>query len=242
MNVLDLFSGIGGFSLGFESAGMRTIAFCEQNRFCQAVLRSRWPEIPIHPDIKTLDGSEYAGAIDVVCGGYHCQPFSVAGNRRGADDPRHLWPEMHRIIRAVRPRWVVAENVGGHIRLGFDEVADALEAEGFTVWTFVIPACAIGAPHRRDRLWIIAHANGKRLQGRDRQLQAGQNGRHQLPEVFPALSSEAGLPNQLAPSMLCGRHDGIPRRSHRLRALGNAIVPQIAALIGQAIISFEQSI
>jgi site-specific DNA-cytosine methylase len=157
MNVLDLFSGIGGFSLGLEAAGMHTAAFCECDS-SQAVLRKHWPDTPIHPDIRTIDASSYAGTVELVCGGYPCQPFSVAGKRQAQADERHLWPEMLRVIRSVRPRWVVAENVAGHIELGFDEVAASLEAEGFTVWPFVIPACAVDAHHRRDRVWIIAYA------------------------------------------------------------------------------------
>lgn len=158
MNVLDLFSGIGGFSLGLERAGMRTVAFCEIDPYCRKVLAKHWPEIPCHDDIRTLDPAQYAGAIDLVCGGYPCQPFSQAGKRKGHEDERHIWPEMLRVIQGIRPRYVIAENVAGHIGLGFDEVAASLEAEGFTVWPFVIPACAVDAPHRRDRIWIVANA------------------------------------------------------------------------------------
>ena len=158
MHVLDLFSGIGGFSLGLERAGFTTAAFCEIEPYCQRVLSRHWPDVPIHSDIRQLDGTQYAGTVDVVCGGYPCQPFSVAGKQQGEADPRHLWPEMYRIIREVCPRWVIAENVRGHISLGFDTVAAQLEDEGFTVWPFIVPACAVGAPHRRDRLWIVAHS------------------------------------------------------------------------------------
>jgi site-specific DNA-cytosine methylase len=156
-NVLDLFSGIGGFSLGLERAGMRTTAFCEIEPFCRKVLARHWPGVPIHDDIRTLDATQYVGSVDVVCGGYPCQPFSAAGKQQGEEDPRHLWPEMHRIIRQARPRWVIAENVRGHVSLGFDAVATQLEDDGFTVWPFIVPASAVGAPHRRDRLWILAH-------------------------------------------------------------------------------------
>jgi DNA (cytosine-5)-methyltransferase 1 len=133
MYVLDLFSGIGGFSLGLERAGMRTAAFCEIDAYCQRVLARHWPGVPIHSDIRQLDGSQYAGAVDLVCGGYPCQPFSAAGKQQGEADPRHLWPEMRRVIREARPRWVVCENVRGHVSLGFDTVAAQLEDGGFTV-------------------------------------------------------------------------------------------------------------
>lgn len=160
MKVLDLFSGIGGFSLGLFHAGMETISFCEIDPYCRKVLKKHWPDIPIHEDIKKLNGEDYYGTIDLVCGGYPCQPFSLAGKQKGENDPRHLWPEMLRIIRGCRPRWVICENVYGHIKLGFDNVATSLENEGFTIWPFIIPACAVGAPHRRDRIWIVAHTHG----------------------------------------------------------------------------------
>lgn len=241
MNVLDLFSGIGGFTLGFGQAGMRTVAFCEIEPWCRAILRQHWPHIPIHDDIRKLDGRQYAGVVDLVCGGYPCQPFSVAGLRRGASDERHLWPEMHRLVREIRPRWVVAENVAGHIQLGFDEVAASLESDGFTVWPFVIPACAVGAWHRRDRLWIIAHADRDRPQGRTPELPPGQGQEHLDAAVLPGFSPVSPLHDKLSPPRLCGADDGIPHRAYRLGALGNAIVPQIAALIGQAIIAHERA-
>lgn len=160
MRVLDLFSGIGGFSLGLERAGMETVAFCEIEPYCQAVLRKHWPEVPIHDDVRSIDGREYSP--DIICGGYPCQPFSLAGDRKGDQDDRHLWPEMFRIIKGCRPNWVLGENVAGHITMGIDEVLSDLESEDYTTQTFVIPACAVDAPHRRDRVWIVAHAESER--------------------------------------------------------------------------------
>ena len=159
MRVLDLFSGIGGFSLGLEAAGMETVAFCEREPFCQAVLRKHWPDIAIHDDITELDGYGYRGSIDVVCGGFPCQPFSVAGKRRGADDDRALWPEMLRVIRESQPTWVIGENVTGIIEMELNTVLSDLESEGYLCQTFVIPACAVDARHRRDRVWVIAMAD-----------------------------------------------------------------------------------
>ena len=147
MRVLDLFSGIGGFSLGLESAGMETVAFCEQDKFCQKVLAHHWPDLPIHSDITELNGYEYRGAVELICGGFPCQPFSVAGKRRGKEDDRALWPEMLRVIREVAPRWVIGENVSGIIAMELDQVLFDLESEGYTCWTFVIPACAVDAHH-----------------------------------------------------------------------------------------------
>lgn len=173
MKVLDLFSGIGGFSIGLERAGFETVAFCEIEDYPRAVLRRHWPNVPIYGDIKQLTGEQLRadGIVpDLICGGYPCQPFSVAGRQRGEQDERHLWPEMLRLIRECRPRWVISENVSGHIKLGLDEVLSSLEAEGYTVWTFIIPACAVNAPHKRDRLWIVANANsssGRRTSRQD---------------------------------------------------------------------------
>jgi len=160
MKVLDLFSGIGGFSLGLERAGFETVAFCEIDPFCQKVLKKHWPDVPIYTDIKELRGDEITA--DVITGGYPCQPFSQAGKRRGAEDDRHLWPEMYRLIKTVRPRWVIAENVAGHISMGLDSVLSDLEAANYRWWTFVIPACAVDAKHRRDRVWIVAESSIER--------------------------------------------------------------------------------
>jgi len=159
MYVLDLFSGIGGFSLGLERSGMQTVAFCEIDPFCRAVLAKHWPDVPIFGDIGELEGGQFSGAIDVVCGGFPCQPFSVAGKRRGKDDDRALWPEMLRIIREVQPAWVIGENVPGIIPMELDGCLSDLETSGYACQTFVVPACAVDAPHRRDRVWVIGYTN-----------------------------------------------------------------------------------
>jgi DNA (cytosine-5)-methyltransferase 1 len=158
MRVLDLFSGIGGFSLGLERAGMETVAFCEIDPYCRRVLAKHWPYVPIYDDVRTLDATGL-GRIDVVCGGYPCQPFSQAGKRLGEQDDRHLWPAMREVIKTVRPAWVIGENVAGHVSMGLDQVLSDLESEGYTTRPFVIPACAVDAPHRRDRVWIVASRN-----------------------------------------------------------------------------------
>lgn len=166
MKVLDLFSGIGGFSLAAHWAGFETAAFCEQDKFCQKVLAKNFPGVPIFDDIKTLKGDQFNGSIDIVCGGFPCQPWSTAGKRRGAEDDRHLWPEMLRVVREARPRWVIGENVAGIIRMGLDAVLADLEAEGYTCQSFVIPACGVGAQHRRDRVWIVAYSEINRSRSR----------------------------------------------------------------------------
>ena len=159
MRVLDLFSGIGGFSLGLERAGMETTAFCEQNEFCQKVLKKHWPEVPIYDDIKKLEGKQFRGSVELICGGFPCQPFSVAGKKRGTNDSRDLWPEMLRIIREVRPTWVLGENVINFAGMdgGYNRTHSDLEKEGYEVRAFNIPAIAVGAPHVRKRLWIVGH-------------------------------------------------------------------------------------
>ena len=162
LRTLDLFAGIGGFSRGLEATGFfETICFVENEPYCQAVLKHHWPGVPILGDIKNVKAPDLPSRPDVICGGFPCQPFSQAGKQRAQDDPRHLWPEMFRLIRECRPTWVVGENVAGIIKLGLDEVLADLEGEGYATRTFNIPACAVGAPHLRQRLWIVAHSDSE---------------------------------------------------------------------------------
>ena len=167
MKVLDLFSGIGGFSLGLEWAGMETVAMCEKDKFCRQVLAKHWPDITIHEDIRDLDGKDYKGSIDVVCGGFPCQPFSVAGKQLGKADDRHLWPEMLRVIKESAPAWVIGENVSGFVGMALDDVCSDLEGEGYRVQSFIIPACAVEAHHRRDRCWVVAYSDENDRRRRD---------------------------------------------------------------------------
>ena len=179
MRVLDLFSGIGGFSVGLHEAGMETVGFCEMDSFCQKVLKKHWPNVPIHSDIKELNGHEYRGTVELVCGGFPCQPFSVAGKQGGSEDDRALWPEMLRVIREVQPTWVIGENVSGIINMELDSVLSDLEAEGYATQTFVLPACAVDAKHRRDRVWIIGYTNSdqqssqRKISGRENAKSSG---------------------------------------------------------------------
>lgn len=155
MKVLDLCSGIGGFTLAHEMVGgFQTIAFCEIEPFCQQVLRTHWSKVPIYDNIKTLSGDDI-GTADVICGGIPCQPFSVAGQRKGEDDERHLWPDFLRLVRELRPAWCLIENVAGFVPMALDGVLSDLESAGYAAQAFVIPACAVDAPHRRDRVWVI---------------------------------------------------------------------------------------
>ena len=165
---LDLFSGIGGFSLGLESAGLvETVAFCDFDKYCKKILNKNWPQVPVYDNVKELNYDRLKSdgiisgekGIDIITGGYPCQPFSVAGKQKGEDDPRHVWPEMFRLIQELRPSWVIGENVAGHIKLGLDTVLENLESEGYSSRTFSISASSVGAVHQRERIWIIAHSN-----------------------------------------------------------------------------------
>ena len=273
MRVLDLFSGIGGFSLGLERAGpFRTVAFCEREPFPQAVLKKHWPEVPIYDDVRTIPTDEL-GRIDLICGGFPCQPWSQAGQQRGAEDDRDLWPVMASLIEKLRPQWVIGENVRGFVNepLGLKRSLSDLESIGYQAVPFIIPACAVGAPHRRDRVWIVAHANDT---GPQRNLRTGAGTKGKV--------SEGREQFQPRSSTMCGREDvadtgsagfqgsewrgtagaqrsperhaakcnrwlpepdvgrvahGVRRRVDRLKALGNAIVPQIAEEIGHAIVA-----
>jgi DNA (cytosine-5)-methyltransferase 1 len=160
LKLLDLFSGIGGFSLGLESTGgFETIAFVEKDDFCQKVLKKHWPNITIEGDIRNVKGDKYEA--DVITGGFPCQPFSVAGKRKGTDDDRYLWDETIRVVRECKPRWFIGENVEGLININngvvLRQVQTDLEKEGFEVQCIIIPASGIGAWHQRKRIWILAH-------------------------------------------------------------------------------------
>ena len=181
MKILDLFSGIGGFSLGLERAGFETVAFCEIDKYCQEVLKKIWNK-KIYNDVKEItkqklksDGIEFP---EVITGGFPCQPFSIAGSRKGSNDSRYLWPEMFRIIKEFKPRWIIGENVRNIINIQdgmvFENVCTDLEGEGYEVRAFNIPAAGVGAPHKRERIWIVAHSKSERSQ-RSRGQESSKN-------------------------------------------------------------------
>jgi len=160
---LDLFSGIGGFSLGLEATGgFETKAFCDIEKYPRQVLQKHWPHVKQYEDIKELNyerlKADGIDSIDIITGGYPCQPFSIAGRQKGEQDPRHLWPEYFRLVKELRPTWVIGENVSGHIKLGLDTVIEDLESEDYAVRPFSISASSIGANHQRERIWILAHS------------------------------------------------------------------------------------
>lgn len=171
----SLFSGIGGFDLAARWAGWDNLFNCEIDLFCRTVLKYHFPDAEQYGDIKTTDFTVWRDRIDVLSGGFPCQPFSQAGKRKGTEDDRYLWPEMLGVIRSVRPRWVVGENVLGIVNwskgLVFEQVCSDLEAEGYEVQPFVIPACGVNAPHRRYRTWFVAHRSDARLEDVQRKWQ-----------------------------------------------------------------------
>ena len=242
LRVLDLFSGIGGFSLGLErTGGFETVAFCENDKKAQLVLRKHWPSVPIFDDVKELNHEQLrAESIvpDVVCGGFPCQDISNAGRGVGIVGERSgLWAHMARIIGEVSPRWVIAENVSALRSKGLALVLQDICSIGYRVEWHCIPACAIGAKHRRDRVWIVAYANEPRLERRDSSVVPQCS--IQLP-TWEGGSRQGGLQDHWLTESEVGRvADGIPRRVDRLRQLGNAVVPQIVTAIGTAILDCE---
>ena len=264
MNHLDLFSGIGGFHLAGEwvwGDEFNTICHVEIDPFCQKVLNKHWPDVPIHDDIRSYkhDGTN----VDILTGGFPCQPFSVAGKQGGKEDNRYLWPAMLEVIKATRPTWIIGENVAGIIRMELDNCLSDLEAEGYSTQCFVIPACAKDAPHRRDRVWIIANSKKqglerakperdtcpKRLPTKLCEDVANSEGRKSRQQTKPERRKDTCRGSEKIITKHCqwstepnvGRvAHGIPNRMDRLKSLGNAIVPQVVVPIMQAIKEIEE--
>jgi len=305
MTHIDLFSGIGGFALAARWTGFETVVFCEKDEFCQKALKKYWSEVPIIPEIRDFDGTKWREAT-LLTGGFPCQPFSVAGQRRGKEDDRYLWPEMFRVIKEAKPRWIIAENVTGIIKMALGQVLSDLESIGYdfprdhegTPVVPVIPACGLNAPHRRYRVWIIAYCEQSGLERQKRREEKGIWNRFERPNSHASNSESIrpqglwserqqksnthggqrlsirkdsgdasdttgqGLPksqeSQFEESLLyaqrgswqipwhevaarfCRVDDGVPDRIHRLKALGNAIVPQIAEVIMKGIMEIEK--
>lgn len=322
MTFLDLCAGIGGFTLGLEWAGMNCKGQVEIDDYCTGVLKRHWPHVPKWRDVRECAANpDCLPTVDLIAGGYPCQPFSLAGQRRGTSDDRHLWPEIFTLVRHKQPAWCLFENVVGHVTLGLKQVLSDLESEGYETEGFVIPACAADAPHRRDRFWIIAHAAGKRINGSGRRKlrqwpwgnpETGREGLRQangtegtnltgavceavsnshgtgcekqyLASITDKQRFHTGLPSssdvphsqhngnvrrdgQLSATTQAGGNGnhyggretpheprqrwsaepgvgrvayGIPHRVDRIRALGNAVVPQVVYVIGRAIMTGE---
>lgn len=232
---LSLFSGIGGLDLAAEWAGFTAVGQCEWADYPRQVLKKHWPDVPRWRDIRTLtkeDFYERTGlhTVDVISGGFPCQPFSVAGKRRGKEDDRYLWPEMLRVIEELKPAWVVGENVAGLVTTELDNVLFNLEGEGYVAQTFLFPAHAVGAHHLRYRTFIVAYSDGV-----NRQTRSGFQREHKRPiqrhDKTTRLASIGEIHN-------AGKYRttyGLSNRVDRLRCLGNAVVPQQAYPIFRAI-------
>jgi DNA (cytosine-5)-methyltransferase 1 len=228
VRVGSLFSGIGGLDLGLERAGMSVVWQSEIDPYACRVLAKHWPNVPNLGDITTVDWSSVE-PVDLICGGYPCQPFSAAGRQLGSADHRHLWPHMRDAIRTLRPRYALLENVAAHLRLGFDDVLADLHELGFDAEWSLVSACAVGAPHPRHRLFCLAHARGSGLQGLHE-----TRGRVDLQSTAEALRRHWESEPDVARVA-----NGVPRRLvlEPIRALGNAVVPQVAEWIGHQIMN-----
>ena len=229
----SLYSGIGGWLLAAKWAGIDNIFTCEIDKFCNKTIDKNFPEIPKenrHYDIKETDFTKYKKAISIISTSDPCQPFSFAGKREGKADDRFLWPKTIKAIREIQPTFVVFENVPGFISMAFETVASDLEAEGYTVESFVIPACSIGAWHRRDRLWVIAYLHENEYT----KLRSSRQGKF-APKLLG--SDIRRLWDREYEPELRRNADGIPTKldKNRWESLGNSIVPQIAYIIFEAI-------
>ena len=244
MKVLDLFSGIGGFSLGLERAGMETVAFCEFDEHAQKVLRKHWPGVPIHSDIRELDAKQFRGTVDVICGGFPCQDLSTAGKQVGFSGERSsLYGEMLRVISECMPSYAIFENVTGLLTgdsgRWFGQFLYDLAQIGFDAEWHCVSASDIGAQHHRDRVWVIAYPCGSRSkvglarqnvrQEGDTRISINLSNEIRRARRKPGMEGWSIEPN-------VGRvANGVPNRAHRLKQLGNAVVPQIPEAIGRAI-------
>jgi len=249
LRVLDLFSGIGGFSLGLERAGMKTVAFCEIEEFPRKVLRKHWPEVPIYDDVRTLTAARLAAdgiGVDVICGGFPCQDISVAGKGVGIEGERSgLWKEYARLIGEIRPQYVIVENVAALLGRGLSRVLGDLAEIGYDAEWHCIPASSVGAPHLRDRLWLVAYPeqikrtlpvfNANDVPKRTWRNATKRGGDRVRSEV--GKTSAALYPGWLGEPDCLGMVNGVSNWPHRLAALGNAVVPQIPEIIGRAIIA-----
>jgi DNA (cytosine-5)-methyltransferase 1 len=250
----SLFSGIGGFDLAAQWMGWTNVFQCEIDSFCQKILKHHFPNTHLHYDIKQTDFRKYRGVVEIISGGFPCQPFSLAGKRRGTNDNRYLWDEMFRAIREISPRWIVGENVLGIVNwnegLVFEKVCSDLETSGYEVQPFVLPSCGTNAPHQRYRVWFIAHANFERRGGLRNTSQ-----KKRTPKSDELFNEQYPIPNWdnfPTQSPVCCGNDGIPTRldditvskwiKKSIQSYGNAVVPQVPYRIFSAIEDYENLI
>lgn len=269
LNHVSLFSGIGGIDLACDWAGFETVLQVESDEYCQKVLTKHWPDVPGIGDVRDVTETsvrERLGdrRVHLLSGGFPCQPYSTAGEQRGEEDHRDLWPEMHRVIRLLRPRWVLGENVAHFANLGLDRSLAALVSEGYTAWTVDLPAVAVGAPHRRQRVFFVAYS-GEQHEGSHRR-EDGRMGRFR--ERLQDLRAGEGPPFPLGtglegrgfpwstthpsegaywefegePELRGDTDDGFPDRVDRIKRIGNAVCPQQVFPIVKAIVLIEHAI
>jgi len=279
MKSIELFAGIGGIALAAEWAGIETVAFCEREPFCQQVLTKQWPNVPIFDDVCTLNKRaliengviESHGTVDIISGGFPCQPYSIAGSKKGRNDDRDLWPEMFRIIQELQPTWVVGENVANFANMELERTIVDLENEGYETQSFIIPACGVNAKHKRDRTFIVANSNtGRKLKDEEvcsRRVTTG-DGSSIVCDTYSKSESQTNKSVstfgsdwetrksasreswreasrtywQTNKPPICGVVDGISGGldKSRLKALGNAVVPQQIYPIFEAIMKIEK--
>lgn len=256
MKHFGLFEGIGGFSLAGRWMGWETVGWCEWNEFCQKILRYHFPKAEGFGDITKTDFTKYANTIDILTGGFPCQPFSVSGEQQGDADIRFLYPEMLRAIREIKPRWVVAENVRGitspKFATIFQEICSSLEAEGYeTLPPILIPASSVGADHERYRVWIIAYSNGKRYERVEQSICQEQEQVEVATKALATYKLGFGSKDKLPKPLVISRNNGISVRldgitfpkwmQGSIGGFGNAIVPHIAFEIFRTIQQYENA-
>lgn len=264
LNVLDLFSGIGGFSLGFEKTNeFKTVAFIEIDPFCRKVLNKNWPNVPIFEDIKTIteDDLQCLDKIDVICGGFPCQPVSSCGKRQGDCDERWLWPEFYRVVCMVKPSWIVVENVVGLLSIDngqlFGGILRDLAQIGYNAEWQVLRASDVGAPHKRERIFLVAYSDSIRLDSPpifkrsiyknlfEKNFWPNHNTiyigdlKRTFPEIPINLRNDDGISEKLDKDMMRSTNFSMPNNiiQHRIKALGNAIVLQLTEYIGVCILN-----
>lgn len=238
MNHASLFSGIGGFDLAAEWRGWTNVFTCEIEEKASLILKKNFPETTHYRDILKLDAKKYNGRIDILTGGFPCQPFSVAGRRKGEEDDRHLWPEMLRIIKEIEPTYVIGENVPGIVSVDngrtFKSILSDLECQGYKVEVFNIEASSVRGWHRRARIWIVAYRNINKIYSNNRKERRKGRGFKQIPalkkiqriqdgRIYADVEGRPELPTPI----LCRAGDGIPNRMERTGQYGNAVVPQL---------------
>jgi DNA (cytosine-5)-methyltransferase 1 len=244
MRFISLFSGIGGLDLGLERSGMRCVAQVEVDDFCQRVLSKHWPDVPKFKDVKDV-GLHNLPTAELICGGFPCQDVSLSGHRLGLEGERStLWTEFYRVVCEIQPEWVVVENVTGLLSSDngefFATILWQLSQSGYDAEWDTIPASAFGAPHRRDRIFIVAHATGNGLQSNNNPKTSLECDKKRVFPESPRICFDGGASGWATKSSVPRILNGVPNRVDRIRATGNAVVPQVAEFVGRCIMDFTR--